>query len=146
MTMLPVIALLAGLGVAADPPADAARADQQRLQGDWQVVTQEADGMKGPDEVARRMRYRFAGDRLIISPAEPGSDSELTCRLDPAKMPKAIDMTVRTGPNKGKAYAGIYVLDGDGLKICFAKADRPAAFATRANSGTALIVLKRVKP
>jgi uncharacterized protein (TIGR03067 family) len=144
--MLPVFAFLAGLAVAADPPADAVRADQQRLQGAWQVVSQEADGMKGPDEVARHMRYTFAGDRLTISPAEPGSDSELACRLDPAKMPKAIDMTVRTGRNKGKTYAGIYALEGDGLKICFAKGDRPAAFATRAGSGTALIVLKRAKP
>lgn len=144
--MLPLFTLLAGLSVAADPTADAARADQQHLQGTWQVTTLEADGMKGPDEVARRIRYTFAADKLNIGPAEPGSDSEFTCRLDPAKTPKTIDMTVRTGKNRGTTYAGIYALDGDGLKICFAKGDRPAAFATRAGTGTALIVLKRAKP
>ena len=87
-------------------------------------------------------------DRLSIGSAEPGADSEFTCLLDPTKKPKTIDMKVTKGPDRGKTNSGIYLLDGDNLKTCFAyaKKGRPSEFATKANSDLALIVLKRARP
>ena len=47
---------------------------------------------------------------------------------------------------EGMTDLGIYLLDGDNLKICFSGSKRPTEFVTKPKSGTALIVLKRLKP
>ena len=138
---LVVIALL-GLLVAAD------EADKEKLQGVWQVVSLEVDGMAGPEQIARQMKYTFKKDNLTVHPAEPSSDSAFTCKLEPGKKVKTIDMKVTKGSNTGLTYPGIYQLDGDELKICFGVKpgnERPKKFATRDGSGTVLIVLKRAK-
>jgi uncharacterized protein (TIGR03067 family) len=54
------------------------------------------------------------------------------------------------GPEKDMTRAGIYALDGDGLKICFntrddAKQPRPTEFKTVKGDGRVLLVLKREK-
>ena len=47
--------------------------------------------------------------------------------LDPAKKPKTIDFQMTDAVNKGRCQLGIYELDGDTLKSCFAApaAERP---------------------
>ena len=126
--------------------ADKAQTDQEKLDGVWRVVSQEVDGMAGPQEIARQMKYTFKKDTLTVHPAEPGSDSEFTCKLEPGKKLKTIDMKVTKGANTGLRYLGIYQFDGDELKICFGVKpgnERPTKFATKDGSGTVLIVLKR---
>jgi hypothetical protein len=50
--------------------------------------------------------------------------------VDPSKKPKTIDYDVIDGPAKGKKLLGIYELEGDTLKSCFAApdAERPTDF------------------
>jgi uncharacterized protein (TIGR03067 family) len=127
-----------------EPAAEAPTVDQGKLQGTWQVVSQEADGEQGPDEIARRLRYVFQGDRLLIEPAEPGIGA-MSYQLDPTKEPRAIDLTFAEGPQDGKSLFGIYLLAGDDLKICLGQ-KRPTTFATEPGSGLALIVLRRPRP
>ena len=56
----------------------------------------------------------------------------------------------KEGALQGKAWKGIYVLDGDTLKICDNAANlakgRPAAFEANGGSGYVLITFRRVKP
>lgn len=102
--------------------------------------------MKGPDEVPGSLKHTFNGGRLIVESVNPGRFSgEMTYKLDPTKDPKAIDLTHTLGKEQGKVRLGIYLLDGDDLKMCVDD-ERPTEFATRPESGRALIVLKRVTP
>jgi uncharacterized protein (TIGR03067 family) len=69
--------------------------------------------------------------------------------MDPGKTPKAIDLTVTEGPQKGQTFHGIYKLEGDTYSVCpnvEPGKDRPTEFATRPDSGLMLVVWKRVQP
>ena len=73
---------------------------------------------------------------------------ELTFKVDPSKKPRAIDLTVAEGPEKGKTYHGIYKLEGDTYTICRnvePGKERPGEFVTRPDSGLMLVVWKRDK-
>jgi len=73
------------------------------------------------------------------------SDNNMTVaiRLDSSVQPHVIDIT---GPGQTRPALGIYELDGDTLRICWATeetAARPRAFLTTATGGGKLVVLKR---
>ena len=142
-----LVLVAAGFLAPADAPTRGGpETDRERLQGTWQVVSLESEGEKGPEEVARALKYRFRGERLTIDPAEPGANQEFRYRLDPGKDPKAIDLTVTKGRDAGKTLRGIYLLGRDSLKICLGDWGRPRAFATETRGGQALIILKRATP
>jgi uncharacterized protein (TIGR03067 family) len=67
--------------------------------------------------------------------------------IDPTKKPKAIDYVMTDGPTKGKTHLGIYELDGDTVKFCFAAPgkDRPTEFTAKDGSQNTLSVWKREK-
>jgi uncharacterized protein (TIGR03067 family) len=69
-------------------------------------------------------------------------------RIDPTKKPKTIDYTMTEGPTKGKTQLGIYELDGDTVKFCFAAPgkERPTEFTAAEGSHRTLSVWKRKKP
>jgi uncharacterized protein (TIGR03067 family) len=64
--------------------------------------------------------------------------------------PAAIDFEHKEGSLKGKAWKGIYALDGDTLRICDnapnLEKDRPATFEAKSGSGYVLITFKCAKP
>jgi uncharacterized protein (TIGR03067 family) len=67
--------------------------------------------------------------------------------LDPTKKPKAIDAVRSEGMDKGKPMLGIYELEGESQKVCFAPVgkERPTEFSSAAGSGHVLTVWKRAK-
>jgi uncharacterized protein (TIGR03067 family) len=69
--------------------------------------------------------------------------------MDPSAKPVAIDFEHTGGVLKGKAWKGIYALDGDTLAICDNAPNldkrRPAAFEAKSGSGYVLITFKRSK-
>jgi uncharacterized protein (TIGR03067 family) len=74
---------------------------------------------------------------------------ELTFAVDQGKKPRAIDLTVVEGEQKGKVFHGIYKLEGDTYTVCRPTEpgkDRPAEFATQPKSGLMIVVWKRAKP
>ena len=68
-------------------------------------------------------------------------------KIDPSKSPAHIDFTYEDGPAKGTTLKGIYKIEGDTLTICYGGLgkDRPTEFASKAGSGTILVVQKRAK-
>lgn len=81
----------------------------------------------------------MVGDRIIAGG---------TSKLDRSKKPPAIDSVYTEGPDQGKAFKGIYQLNGDTLKFCrFGSPDkeRPTEFRTTAESGGIVSVYQRRK-
>src|SRR5262249_7060544 len=94
--------------------------------------------------------WTFKGDGVSTKRVD-GSDREPGARfkLDPAKSPKAIDMTWSEGHLKGKTVAGIYSFEKGKLWLCTGPPSndsdiRPTEFKTRKGDGWTLRVLERV--
>jgi uncharacterized protein (TIGR03067 family) len=69
-------------------------------------------------------------------------------KIDPMASPKTIDITFSDGPSKDDTLKGIYELDGDTQRICWAAPGkpRPTEFEAKPDSGRMLQVLEKVKP
>ena len=68
-------------------------------------------------------------------------------RLDPTRRPKEIDSIPTEGEHRGKVAPGIYEIDGDTHRVCFAplgSEDRPTALADSPGRGYRLYVMRKV--
>jgi uncharacterized protein (TIGR03067 family) len=128
----------------AQPAEDA----QRKLQGVWTAIQAERDGKAADDVVGNRLS--FTGNRFQIQSRDGKPLYSGTVRLDPSAKPAAIDFAHAEGALKGKAWQGIYTLDGETLKVCDNAPNldkgRPAAFEATRGSGQVLITFKRAKP
>src|SRR3954449_7685602 len=125
--------------VGADAPADAVKKDVAKFEGEWVMTSGERDGQVIPEEYLMKGRRAFKdgevtvtlGDMLLM---------KAKVMLDPGKTPKTIDYDVTDGFFKGKKQLGIYEIDGDAVKFCFANPDqdRPTDFTAKAGSGRPL--------
>lgn len=125
--------LLAGSLVAA------AETDFEKLQGKWIIESFLYNG--NPVERMTEGIRQFKDDKYTLAPKN--SDGiEGTFKLDPEKKPKEIDMVVG-----GRMLKGIYDLEGDTLKVSYSLTggERPTEFASKPDSGTTLIMHKRMK-
>jgi uncharacterized protein (TIGR03067 family) len=118
----------------------------KRFEATWKYVSIEIEGDKVPAE-------KFEDDRLVLRGKQSistvqGNTVHGTFKIDPSARPKTIDITITDGPGKDNSLKGIYELDGDTQKICWAKPGkpRPTEFEAKANSGRMLQVLEKVKP
>ena len=120
-----------------------------KLQGSWQLVYQKMNARKLPDENAAEMfngKMVFAGEKIRYTVELPGFDFGFAYQLHPAHQPKEIDLELiqsRDRQDIGQKLLGIYLLEGDSLKICHSKTKRPADFDAGERSQNVLIVLKR---
>jgi uncharacterized protein (TIGR03067 family) len=136
-----LLLLIGGLLSAAD-----AKKDAEKLQGTWKVVSVEEEGRKpAPAEQSKVQKIVIKNDKLTLI----GKDlnRETTFQVDVAKTPRTIDLTVKMD-DKAVALPGIYLLEGDDLKLCLAAepgAKRPTEFKTEKGAGVGLFVLKRDK-
>jgi uncharacterized protein (TIGR03067 family) len=140
-TLLPA-ALTAGLFIAADAKDDAVKKDMDALQGKWAVLSMDLDGQ--PVTLVRDAARVIKDDKYTLTLL-----SDLTVeskfKIDPTAKPKTIAATASSGPYKDKELLGIYELDGDTLKICFALPgkDRPTEFKSK--EGCMLFIHKKSK-
>ena len=139
--------LILGTGLVlafAQPAADT----QKQLQGTWTATKGERDGTAAHDVVGHQLS--LTGNRFQIQ-SEDGKPLYVgTVRVDPSAKPAAIDFEHTEGSLKGKAWQGIYALDGDTLTVCDNAPNldkgRPAAFEATSGSGYVLITFERAKP
>src|SRR5262249_2703273 len=75
------------------------------------------------------------------------SENTYTYKLDKSKKPPEIDLTITDGGLKGQTFPAIYQLEGDTLKLCCAQPGqkRPTEFASKQESDTIFLILKRAK-
>ena len=125
---------------------DAARTDLQTLQGTWNVLAGNEGGKTFPPPRVKGAKMVVKGNTMKVN--EQDKQLEMTFTLDATREPKSIDMTITAGKRKGEMARGVYAIDGEMLKICFAPqgSPRPGIFLPRQGSAEMLFVMKRAQP
>jgi len=153
MTRHLCLTLLVSLTMAADGPdaapgEDAAAKDLAKLQGKWKLVETDSDGTVTKSDGDGHV-IGIEKELMIGYDAEGGVAAKDSIKLDPAKSPKAMDLTcvfnVLFPGQKGKTYQ----VDKDELKLVFPYApfrQRPKEFTTKEGSHFGVFTYKRVKP
>ena len=127
--------------------SDAAAKEMEKFQGTWRQIAHERDGVTDPpDERSWDPRVTFAGDTFEVTLADGTTAIRGTYQLDPTREPKAVDWTDTFGPDAGKTFLAIYVLDGDRLVFCAADEGRERPTEFRAGPGQDLRVSRREGP
>jgi uncharacterized protein (TIGR03067 family) len=139
------VALLLAAG--APSKDELAKKDLDAMKGSWQAVGGEEDGKPVKEEDAKQFKLVLDGDKYTFT-IENMSKEEGTLKLDPGQKPKAVDVMITTGTDKGKTQLGVYDIEGDTLKLCFVPpgAERPRALAAKEGSMSSLFIFKRQKP
>jgi uncharacterized protein (TIGR03067 family) len=143
-----VMVLAAGLVTGADKPQGGpASQDRAPLQGTWTLVSLEtgvslASLLSWDDLTGARLMVR--GDRYDCRLGKLGLEAAYTIA---PRQPKAIDLAVTSGPDKGKVIRAAYEVRGDTLRICYRQqqgAERPATCRVRPAGETVIITWQRL--
>src|SRR5215471_6545818 len=120
--------------------------DLKALQGTWRLVAGEIGGRKMTSEELKESKLVFKGDHYTVRRGK-GPTITGSIAIDSAKDPKTIDITDANGPYKGKTLLGIYALNDDEMKECFAPPGepRPEKFATKTGTNEFFHVWQHVK-
>jgi len=132
--------------VAAAGAPDTVKKELAQLEGEWSMVSGEANGVPMPEATVKTgRRVAKDGETTITFGGQVYFKAKFD--IDPSKTPKTIDYSMTEGPTKGKTHLGIYELDGDTVRFCFAApgGDRPTDFTAKEGSQRTLSVWKRDK-
>ena len=133
-----------GMVCAAEKPS--VTNDLAQLQGTWTMVSGSADGQAMPEEMLKQMKRVCKGDETTTT---MGGQVFIKAKItiDPSKRPKTIDYEMIEGFTKGKKQLGIYEVDGDTFKSCFAAAgaERPKDFTSQPGDKRTSSVWKKEK-
>ncbi len=120
--------------------------DRKILEGRWRATSMEVQGNKSSKSDTRKISVVNHADGRWEVLSEGKAVSSGTSEIDPYANPKTIDFSVTEGGGEGKSFLGIYVLNKNRRKLCFAPAERgrPQDFATIAGSEQVLVEFRRV--
>lgn len=120
--------------------------DLQKLAGVWICVSGVNDGKSLPDDIVKQLKLTLTKDRYKTEKGKALLFDGIY-KIDTGQQPKHIDITAPEGEQAGKTSKGIYALEGDTLKMCYATPDkdRPKEFDSKPGSGATLVVWKRAK-
>jgi uncharacterized protein (TIGR03067 family) len=138
LAMLAFPSALAAQDKKSDPKADAAG-----MKGKWKVVSTHFNGKEAPMAVDSQRILEFT-DKEFTAYDGKKKGRTLSYTLDPSTDPKRIELALTGTEQKS---LGLYVLDGDDLKLCYGEpgTDRPVKLESKEGEKTFLIVLKRIK-
>jgi uncharacterized protein (TIGR03067 family) len=141
MTAFQVLIPLLLLLPAGDDPA---AVDLAKLQGTWALVSMEREGQEEPADEIKDWKAIYRQNRITLMAGERVRRQGIVT-LDPSRKPKAMNTWDQDGPFEDQTVPGIYELDGETLKICFARPgeDRPKNFTTKEGTGFLFCVYKK---
>jgi uncharacterized protein (TIGR03067 family) len=120
------------------------RKELKKLEGTWVPTSGKADGSVASPKELRKMKVVIARGKWVLH--FEGKTAEANFKIDPMKKPKTIDLYPKAA--KGQMVVGIYLLDGDTLKICLpepsTRKKRPKEFS--GEKGQSLTIFERQKP
>ena len=125
-------------------PREAAPDDLKRLQGGWEMVRVESEGMLSP----ALGRWVFKGS--VVQAGYTGADLRPigSVKLDSSKRPKHLDLAGTNGGANSEAIPGIFKLDKDRLIICLGPkgtTERPEDFVAPPGSNWTVLTFMRIK-
>jgi len=141
LLMLAALGLCLGAGRPQDP---ASAKDLEGLQGTWKLVSATQDGKVLSDDKVKKTTIVFKHDAFHFpESAEYATSRSGTIKIDATKQPKHMDAI----SSKGEVMLGIYQLNGDSYRVCFAPAAKPRhrKFVSNPGSGYILQVWERKK-
>jgi len=118
-----------------------------KLDGKW--VLKRVEGAMGKQDVPEGVGGAvFNKGKYTFTMGPTTEKGEMTYR--PGKKPKEVDVKITEGNDKDKTQFGVYELEGDTFKMCFAMAgepesSRPKAVAYKEDTQETLFVFKRAK-
>jgi uncharacterized protein (TIGR03067 family) len=127
-----------------NPEDSATKKDLEALQGTWRLLSAMENGKSLAEDKVKQTTIVIKDDTFRFPHlAEDATSKAGAIKLDATKTPKQMD-TVSTEKD---IMLGIYELEGDGYKVCFAPVGkpRPNEFTSKAGSGTILQVWEREK-
>ena len=117
------VASMALGGVAADEPKAGERAAVEQLRGAWrpESVTEGGRKLTGADlEVYRGMTLIIQEGKSTLKAADGAVLSACELKVDAGRDPKTFDAKEVEGLGVGRIYRGVWEIEGDTLKWCFA--------------------------
>ena len=118
-------------------PAPAPKTDLDRLQGTWNLVSAMQDGKSLPEDKVKQTTIIFKGDKFRFpGSAEYATSKAGTIKLDETKTPKEMDAI----STEKEVMLGIYVLEENGYKVCFAPAGKPRPTELTSTPGSGYIL------
>ncbi len=149
LLLLITFLLLACSGLPRVSPEDGIARELKAMAGSWRPVATENNGYKASEgDLTGILWIRDADGKWTARRNGKAVVEWAVKKIDPTQNPKTIDIEVAAGPYKGVVYLGIYELDGDTLRICFAmpdKPERPTDFSAAKGTVRAFSEFKRVK-
>src|SRR5947209_3798636 len=70
---------------------DAVKAELEKLQGTWQLVSAESDGKKTDDDVVKKIQVIIKGNKHTVRFEDKVLAKEIPFMIDPSKKPKTTD-------------------------------------------------------
>ena len=127
-----------------NPEDSATKKDLEGLQGTWRLLSAMEDGKSLAEDTVKQTTVVIK-DHTFLFPhlAEDATSKAGTIKLDATKKPKQMD----TVSSEKEVMLGIYELEGDGYRVCFAPVGkpRPSEFTSKSGSGTIQQVWERQK-
>ena len=125
---------------------DKGKDDTDKLTGVWKCVSGVNDGKLLPEDIVKQLKLTLTKDKYKT---EKGAVVlfDGIYKIDAKQRPKHIDITAPEGEQAGSTSKGIYAIEGDTLRMCYANPDkgRPKDFESKPGSGVTLVVWKREK-
>jgi uncharacterized protein (TIGR03067 family) len=135
--------LLTTFAIAPGDPAQSGLAD---LQGTWVLTSMETEGHEVPVEDFKDWTAVYEGNRLTLKAGQQVRRRGIIT-VDPSRRPRAINTWDQDGPYEDQTVPGIYALEGDTLKVCFARPgqERPKEFTTKTGRAFLFCVYRKQK-
>jgi uncharacterized protein (TIGR03067 family) len=113
------------------------KTDLDRLQGTWNLVSAIQDGNALPEDKVKQTTIVFKGDTFRFpGSAEYATSRAGTIKLDQTKTPKEMDAI----STEKEVMLGIYALEENDYKVCFAPAGKPRPTESTSTPGSGQVL------